>query len=108
MKKIGIYKNSGDFSECCTDWFKCPNPNCGCTDIQSHHRFCPMCGLAINWIEGGDHKDTESVEIRKVDCFFVEDTGDKEWYICPNCGYECVEYPDEKCTKCGITIEWSE
>jgi len=36
-----------DSDEVYCQWWKCSE--CSCSDIMSHHRYCPVCGNNIDW-----------------------------------------------------------
>ncbi len=37
---------------------------------------------------------------------FERDTWEKKWYVCPNCGVDCLDFFFEYCPHCGIKLEW--
>lgn len=37
---------------------------------------------------------------------FERDTWGKNWYVCPNCELDCLDFIFEYCPNCGIKLEW--
>lgn len=39
---------------------------------------------------------------------FERDTWENDWYVCPNCGFDSLDFCFVYCPYCGIKLEWPE